>query len=147
MTKLTKSEKTIFAISVLALLVFFTFPFLHDIFEGVSLVHYIDKHMEIGQKYMDSLADKDIQVWIQRSQKYLEEDKPTDFVTKDAPPDLQKLDIVGIEEETNWIDYVWVGGMDRTDLSVERMTNGSFQVTAFYNIYSNRVIWPKSVSH
>jgi len=147
MTKLTKSEKTIFAISVLALLVFFTFPFLHDIFEGVSLVHYIDKHMEIGQKYMDSLADKDIQVWIQRSQKYLEEDKPTDFVTKDAPPDLQKLDIVGIEEETNWIDYVLVGGMDRTDLSVERMTNGSFQVTAFYNIYSNRVIWPKSVSH
>ena len=99
--------------------------------------------MKIGQKYMDSLTDEDIQVWIQRSQKYLEEDKPTNFFTKDAPPDLQKLDIVGIEEETSWIDYAWVGGMDRTALSVERMTNGSFQVTVFYNVYSNRMIWPK----
>lgn len=138
-----KSTKIIVAFSGLALLVFFTFPFLRGIFEVIYLDYEIDKDMKIGQRYMDSLTDKDIQVWIQRSQKYLEEDKPTDFVTKDAPPDLQKLDIIGIEEETNWIDYVWVGGMDRTDLSVERVTNGSFQVTAFYNIYSNRVIWPK----
>jgi trehalose-6-phosphate synthase len=138
-----KSTKAIIAISGLTILIIICFPFLRFIFEMVSFESDLEKHMKIGQKYMDSLTDKDIQVWIQRSQKYLEEDKPTDFVTKDAPPDLQKLDIVGIEEETNWIDYVWVGGMDRTDLSVKQMTNGSFQVTVFYNIYSNKVIWPK----
>jgi hypothetical protein len=113
------------------------------IVEGILFVHELDKKMKIGQKYMDSLTDKDIQVWIQRSQKYLEKDNPTDFVSTEAPPDLRQFGIEGIEEEKNWIDYVWVGGMDRTDLSVERMTDGSFQVTAYYNIYSNRVIWPK----
>jgi len=130
-------------ISGLVILVIVAFPVGRFIFEMISFDHDMEKKMKIGQKYMDSLTDKDIQFWIQRSQKYLEEDKPTDFVTRDAPPDLQQLGMVGIEEETNWVDYVWVGGMDRTDLSVYRMTNGSFQVTAFYNIYSNRVIWPK----
>ncbi|MGH7993118.1 MAG: hypothetical protein ACREDQ_06355 [Limisphaerales bacterium] len=143
MTQFKKSEKAIFAIIGLALLVFLTFHFLRGVFEATALNYEIDKDMKIGKTYMDSLTDKDIQAWIQRSQKYLEEDNPTDFVTKDTPLDLQQLGIVGIEEESNWIDYVWVGGMDRTDLSVERMTNGSFQLTVFYNIYSNRVIWPK----
>jgi trehalose-6-phosphate synthase len=135
-----KSTKVIIAITILIII---GFPFLRFIFEMASFESDLEKHMKIGKKYMDSLTDKDIQVWIQRSQKYLEEDKPTDFVTRDAPPELQQFGIDGIEEETNWVDYVWVGGMDRTDLSVYRMTNGSFQVTAFYNIYSNRVIWPK----
>jgi trehalose-6-phosphate synthase len=132
-------------ISGLVILVIVAFPVGRFIFEMISFDHEMEKQMKIGQKYMDSLTDKDIQVWIQRSEKYLKEDDPKDFTT-DARPvsvDLQQLGILGIEEDTNWVDYVWVGGMDRTDLSVYRMTNESFQVTAFYNIYSNRVIWPK----
>jgi hypothetical protein len=131
---MNKSTKAIIAISGLAILIIIGFPFLRIFFEVVSFDHDPEKHMKIGQKYMDSLTEKDIQFWIQRSQNYLEEDKPKDFATRDASPDLQQLGIVGIEEETNWVDYVWVGGMDRTDLSVYRMTNGSFQVTVFYNI-------------
>ncbi|HUA66279.1 MAG TPA: hypothetical protein VME24_10550 [Alphaproteobacteria bacterium] len=115
-----------------------------DIFQVFSLVHYVGKQMKIGDKYLNSLTDKDIQAWIQRTQAYLNED-PTNFELglASVPQDLQKLGILGIEEETNLVDYVWVGGMDNTSLLVERMTNGNFQVTAFYNMYSNRVIWPK----
>jgi hypothetical protein len=50
---------------------------------------------------------------------------------------------VNINILSNEVDYVWVGGMDHTILYVERMTNGSFRLTAEYNNYSNRVIWPR----
>ena len=115
MTKLKKSEKAILAISGLALLVFFTSPLIVPL---AMFTYYDDsrKQMSVAKKYMDSLTDKDIQAWIQRSQKYLEEYAPTDF---DAPPELQQLGISGIEElSSNEIDYVWLGGMDNTALDV-----------------------------
>ncbi len=101
------------------------------------------KQMDYAKKYMDSLTDKDIQVWIQRTQKLLKEDDPKDFTTKDAPPDLQQLGITGIREQSNEVDYVWLGGMDDTALDVVMMSNRSFQIFAVYTPYSKRMIWPE----
>lgn len=103
------------------------------------------KQMNAAKKYMDSLTDKDIQNWIQRSQPYFKEN-PTNFELGLAPvpPDLQKLGITGIEVwDSNEVDYEWLGGMDHTALDVVRMTNEVFQVFAVYTPYSNRMIWPK----
>jgi len=102
-----------------------------------------NKQMNDAKKYMDSLTDKDIQAWIQRTQTILKEDAPGEFTNRDAPPDLEHLGITGIEEHTDEVDYVWFGGMDNTALDVERMSNGTFQVIAVYTPYSKRMIWPK----
>ena len=114
----------------------------------VYLGRYFDigasqKEMNDAKKYMDSLTDKDIQVWIQRTETILREDAPVEFTNRDAPPDLQHLGIAGIEKIKDEVDYVWFGGMDNTALAVERMSNGNFQVIAVYTPYSNRMIWPK----
>ena len=114
-----------------------------DIFEIATVLHGDRKKVVAAQEYMDSLTDKDIQAWIQRTQKYLKEDHPTDFTAKDAPPDLQQLGMTGIEEDSNRVVYVWLGGMGDTALVVERMTNETFQVTAIYAPNSNRIIWPR----
>lgn len=101
------------------------------------------EQMDAAKKYMDSLTEKDIQAWIQRAQTDLEADNPMDFTTRDASPDLQKLGMTGIEENSNYIDYMWLGGMDYTALEVKLISNGVFRVTAIYTPYSNRILWPK----
>jgi len=124
-------------LGVLIVLIVFVFfgPFL-DI--GASR-----KEMNDAKKYMDSLTDTDIQVWIQRTQTILKDDAPVEFTNRDVPPDLKQLGITGIEENADEVDYVWFGGMDNTALAVERMSNGNFQVIAVYTPYSKRTIWPK----
>lgn len=133
--------------SALVILIIISFPVLRFIFEMVSFDNDMEKQMKAGRKYMDSLTDKDIQAWIQRTPQYLKEyDPKTDgigFGVIDAPPELQKLAIEDICVWSNEVDYAWLGGMDHTELDVRRMDDGGFQVTAVYNNYSNRVIWPK----
>jgi len=101
------------------------------------------KQMNGAKKYMDSLTDKDIQAWIQRTQTILKNDAPVEFTNRDVPPDLRQLGIRGIEENADEVDYVWFGGMDNTALAVERLSNGNFQVVAVYTPYSKKIIWPK----
>src|SRR5271156_3784715 len=84
----------------------------------IFLGHFIDpfdstKQMAAAKKYMDSLTDKDIRAWIQRTQYYLK-NPPTNFGLGPLPPELQKLGISGIEEQPGEVDYVWLGGMDDT---------------------------------
>lgn len=101
------------------------------------------KQMDDVKRYMDSLTDKDIQAWIRRTRTILEEDGPKDFTkNREVPPDLQRLGITGIEEQSGEVDYVWFGGMDDTALDFVQ-SNGAFQVFAVYTPYSNRMIWPK----
>jgi hypothetical protein len=105
-----------------------------DIYGTVGFFHEMDKQMKIGDMYMESLTDKDIQAWIQRTQNYLK-DAPTNLMDDQIPPDLQKLGIIEVEVgDMNSVGYVWLGGMDNTSLFVERMKDGNFQVTAFYNM-------------
>ena len=56
------------------------FPVGQFVFEIVSFDDGMEKQMKTGQKYMDSLTDKDIQVWIERTQKYLKDDPTTNTV-------------------------------------------------------------------
>jgi hypothetical protein len=134
-----KSTKTIIAICGLVVSVVIVLLFFARIFDiGAS-----KEQMDSAKKYMDSLTDKDIQAWIQRAKRDLKNDDPKAFATKDAPPDLQQLGMTGIEEDSNYIDYIWFGGMDYTALEIKRMSNEDFQVVAIYTPYSNRVIWPK----
>jgi hypothetical protein len=104
--------------------------------------------MHAGQKYMDSLTEKDFQVWADRTQRYLSEfDPKADMIgSKPVPPELEQLKIIRIDEDSNSVSYVWMGGMDHTELLVEKLENGSFQFTARYDDESNRVIWPKMAS-
>ena len=109
--------------------------------------YYDGMQMAAGKKYMDSLSDKDIQVWIQRSQKYLAEYPPTnfdvDFDSNSVPSELQKLGMKEINVLPGEVDYLWLGGMDGTGLAVMQLSNGNFQFTAVYTPYSSRVIWPR----
>ncbi len=95
---------------------------------------------------MDSLTEKDIQVWVERTKKFLNEYDPKAYIigAKPVPPELKQLKILRIDEDTNWVSYVWAGGLDHTELYIERMADGEFQFTARYNDESNRVIWPKA---
>ena len=95
---------------------------------------------------MDSLTEKDFQVWTERTQKYLNEFDPqaSTIDSKPVPPELQQLKVLRIDESSNFVGYVWMGGMDHTELYVERMADGSFRFTAMYNDESNKVIWPKT---
>ena len=97
---------------------------------------------------MDSLTEKDFQVWADRTQRYLSEFDPkaNTIGSKPVPPELEQLKIIRIDEDSNSVSYVWMGGMDHTELLVEKLGNGSFQFTARYDDESNRVIWPKMVS-
>jgi len=98
-----------------------------------------------GQKYMDSLTEKDFQIWTERTQKYLTNFNPTNWTIETAavPPELAKLKILRIDEDSNWVNYVWMGGFDHTMFHVERLNNNQFEFTAIYDDESNRVIWPK----
>jgi hypothetical protein len=133
--------------SGLAILIIIGIPVLRFVYEMAIWSYYDRKQMAAGKRYMDSLTHKDIQAWIQRTQKYLTEYPPTNFDegldSNSIPPDLQKLGMIGIEVETNYVDYSWLAGIDDTSLYVERMSNGVFQVFAVYTPYSNRMIWPK----
>ena len=108
--------------------------------------HRWHKQMDEGQKYMDFLTEKDFQLWTERTQKYLLEFDPKAYPTgvKPVPPELQQLTIIRIDEGSNYVGYIWMGGMDHTGLFIKRLTDGSFQFTARYNDESNRVIWPKA---
>jgi hypothetical protein len=131
-------------LGVLALIPICYFAFWY--FMMIGLFHSIDKSKAVGQKYMDSMTDKDIQVWMERTKKFLDEHGhgETDIYRKDVPPELAQLGILGIHKDTNYVSYIWVGGFDHTELDIKRMPDGSFQFTAMYNDESNKVIWPRA---
>jgi hypothetical protein len=142
MTRSTKIGLTILSSVILIswLLIFFK-----SIFPIVKFVREGGRQMVAGQKYMDSLTEKDFQIWTERTQKYLTNFNQNNWTMKAAavPPELAELKILRIDEDSNWVNYVWMGGFDHTMLHVERLNNNQFEFTAIYNDESNRVIWPK----
>jgi hypothetical protein len=108
------------------------------------------KQMAIGATYMKSLKDSDAPAWIDRSKHLLSEWNPSLYPvgvygsgSKPIPADLQRLGIVRIDILQDRVDYVWMGGMDHTDLEVDRLPGGTFQFIANYDDYKSEVIWPK----
>ena len=96
---------------------------------------------------MDSLTEKDIQVWVDRTKKYLAEYDPAAYTigSKPVPPELKQLRILRIDEESNLVCYVWAGLEAHTELDVKQMADGNFQFTEWYGGVS-RVIWPKTTN-
>ncbi len=129
-----------FIIIIFCIVFFFEFSF--PIFKMFRKAH---SQMLAGQKYMDSLTEKDFQIWAERTQKYLSNFNSTNWLVEgeNIPAELKEIKILNIQVDSNLVDYVWMGGFDHTMLHAERLTNGQFEFTAVYNDHSNRVIWPK----
>src|SRR5580698_405840 len=133
----------------MAILVIIGFPLVRFVYEMAIWSYDDEKQMAAGKKYMDSLSDKDIQAWIQRTQKYLTEYPSTNFYidvdmdTNSFPTDLQKLGMKAIHVLPGEVDYLWLAGVDGTGPAVSQESNGDYQVTAVYTPYSDRMIWPR----
>ena len=104
-----------------------------------------------GAAYMKSLKDDEVQQWIDRTKKLLSEYDGKESIGffgiggKPIPADLQQLKIIRIDIAPNQVRYVWSGGMSpRTDLEVERLSDGSFTLTAHYSDTDSEVIWPRT---
>jgi len=138
----------IVAAAVLALILFAAGFYL---WPALKFVHYMSVQMKFGQKYMDSLTEGDFRTWTARTRELLSSYDPKAETVgtyglggKAIPADLEKLKILRIDVyDSNTVCYVWLGGMDHTELEVQRMDDRVFTFTAHYNDQSNRVLWPK----
>jgi hypothetical protein len=99
---------------------------------------------------MKSLTEADIMQWISRTEKLLTEYQPGGHPigvygdgAKPIPPDLERLKIIRIDVLEDQVGYVWMGGMDHTELIVRRSPDGAFTLIARYNDARSEVIWPK----
>jgi len=127
------------AIVVLCFLVFFVLP---RILFGDMI-----RQMKAGKAYMNSLTEKDFRTWISRSESLLSQHSGTNgiFFLRDAniPDELRTLHIKRIDLLENGVRYVWVGGFDHTCLSVYRLPEGGYRITAQYDDSHGRQLWPK----
>jgi hypothetical protein len=114
------------------------------------LFYSMHSQMRTGQRYLDSITEKDIPAWIERTEKYLKEYDPNSttvgvYGTKDRPipNELRALKILRIDISQDSVYYVWLGGLDHTYLEVQKNNHGDFKFIGNYNDYSSKVIWPK----
>ena len=116
-----RSKKIGLIISSLTIIIFCAVIFFVFIFPMVRNLNDMRRQVLAGQKYMDSLTESDIPVWIDRTKNYLDEYGTNEyfFVEKSVPSDLQQLKIWGIDVEPNCVSYVWNSGFDDTKLYVE----------------------------
>src|SRR5437016_4922432 len=103
-----------------------------------------------GATYMKSLKESDAPPWINRTKRLVAEWNPSlhpigayGLGGKPTPADLQQLGIIRIDILQDQVRYVWMGGMDHTELEVDRLPDGSFRFIAHYNDAQSKVIWPK----
>jgi len=116
----------------------------------IRFVHSLDVQMKTGQKRMDSITERDIALWVSRTEGLLksyggETAETPSLEGRSVPADLQELGILRVDVlDSNTVLYVWLGGMDHTWLKIQRANGSNFTFTARYNDESNRVIWPKN---
>jgi len=108
------------------------------------------RQMRTGAAYMKSLRESDVPPWIDRTKQLLAEWNPSlhpigayGLGGKPIPPDLQQLKIIRIDILEDQVRYVWMGGMDHTELEIDRLPDGTFRFIAHYNDYKSEVIWPR----
>ncbi len=107
--------------------------------------------MATGAAYMRSLKEVDVPPWIDRTTRFLSEYDPGagpaigvyGMGGKPIPADLQQLGIVRVDILADQVRYVWMGGMDHTELEIARLPDGSFRFIAHYSDVQSEVIWPK----
>jgi hypothetical protein len=84
----TKTGLKIFGLVIFIGVAWLTYAY---IFPIAGLIYYGNRQMKAGQKYMDSLTERDVQVWVNRTKKYLAEfDPKADMIgSKPVPPELK----------------------------------------------------------
>lgn len=104
------------------------------------------RQMKAGKVYMNSLTEKDFHTWILRSESLLSQHSGTNDVSflhdTNIPDELRVLRIKRIDILEDGIRYVWVGGFDHTCLSVYRLPEGGYRITAQYDDSHGRQLWP-----
>ena len=134
---------------VLTIVIFCITIFFWFIFPIVKQLRAGRGQMMAGQNYMNSLTEKDFQIWTGRTQRYLSNFNRTNWMieTESIPMDLRELKILSIYVEgTNSVDYVWMGGFDHTALEIERLPDDTFQFYAGYNDKDGKIIWPRKTT-
>lgn len=131
--------KYILIIIVLGLIGYFILPV-------VFFFGYMEWQMKAGRRCMDSITEKNIPVWIERTKGFLKEYETVGAYGTDEKPvphEMKKLKITAIDIFPDHVNYFWVGGMDHTYLQVQKIDDANFKFTANYNDESSKVIWPK----
>ncbi|MBA3544555.1 MAG: hypothetical protein H0T83_08980 [Chthoniobacterales bacterium] len=109
------------------------------------------QQMSTGAAYMRSLKEVDVPPRIDRTTRFLSEyDSAAGSAVgvygmggKPIPADLQQLGIVRVDILADQVRYVWMGGVDHTELEIDRLPDGSFRFIAHYSDVQSEVIWPK----
>ena len=95
-----------------------------------------------GQRYMKSLSDDDMQIWITRTETILHSAPPPTL--DEIPEDLKKLEIVSISATDNSVWYWWGRNFfSHTALSVRRLPKGGHEVIAVFDKGDEKRLWPK----
>lgn len=132
-------------------LIFFSYV-LFQAFSIFYLVSHWSNDMAVGRKYMDSLSERDFEVWEKRTKGFLSEYSPKgasiggDGDSNPVPDDLARLGIIRISIRKDEVAYIWMGGMDHTALVVDRKSNGNFSFYAQYDDEHGRQLWPRADS-
>lgn len=118
---------------------------IHEVF---SLNSFMSSQMEKGAAYINSLSEADLQQWTVRTQSLIEEFSPDqatiELVSGEIPPDLAQLGIIRVDIAPRSVRYVWLGGMDHTDLLVTKNDAGLFEIHANFNDETPEVrLWPR----
>lgn len=111
------------------------------------------RQVRAGRRLMDSLKDADIQKWIQRADTLLADTNmpPTGYPPPigytPIPEDLAALGIQRIDiRPPDYVAFVWLGGIDHTELVIKKETTGEHAVIARYDDEHERQIWPKETT-
>ena len=108
----------------------------------MQLALSVNSQMKAGEKYMKSLNLQDVEIWINRADRFLAEYDPEKGST--IPDDLKALRILHIDvDPVGYVGFMWVTGWDHTGLIVNKDTNGVHTVTAVYNDYEQEQLWPR----
>lgn len=106
--------------------------------------------MQLGQTYLESIETEEMPDWFKHTeallQAYPEGGQLGITDSHPIPLALQELGIIRIDVESEAVNYVWLGGMDRTTLVLEKLETERYRVTAHYNKEVSKVIWPESPS-
>jgi hypothetical protein len=102
----------------------------------------------MGASYMRSLEADDLQTWIGRTENIINSfainGSAIELFSGDIPTELTELGIQRVDITTDSVRYVWLGGIDHTNLYISKVRDGTFEVVAHYNDKTPGVrLWPK----
>jgi len=103
-------------------------------------MHSMSSQMKAGQAVFNSLTPEKLKAWADRSERFWTITDKADYGMgvydtgrKPIPAELAALKIIRIDIGKDYIEYVWLGGMDHTYLLIEKEMNGDLHFYAQYD--------------